>query len=342
VAEMAIPRDWREIWSGSKTNRINFKGLLCLYGLAVYWLVICAIHYGWPWVAGLGELLASLIPLFLCGWLREDSGAWVTRTVRADGQVVVRSQLQKLSPFTQSWALLADTYGLAPMAAFRALASPLLPHNTLFNGSLWLLWSWVTLALGAVGAYLFSRNEGNVYDVLRRNSYTKLLHNGVAWTVLCGIVLNTLVPILFAGWGATNRYHWFVLAGFLLWLVSSLGDGWRAGLKPGSRFYFLALLPENLHPQADEHGRRLAVEIAGVMMWNKFRGLRTGEDFDMSDVLHAKRWIFHASRILSPLAFGFRRGSSDADEAESGQRRRPGHNRFRRKPRSDDRPNRPG
>jgi hypothetical protein len=269
--------EWRAVYDRSRRNRKQFKVALAIYALADYCFLLWATHTGQAWLAVLGEFLASQLPIFFVGWLWEK-----------------RNPITNLNPLTQSWAFLGDYFGLGPMAYCAARAFPLLPTGRWFDSGLWqVVWGIASLLIGLGLAALFRRGEGDVYDVLRYHAYTKLLHNGVAFTVLAAFVVHAMVPIMFAGpWtGSASPYTIAATVCLAAWLLSGLGDGF---CRPrGSK---IALSPANLHPQGDERGHRHSPEITGVPTWNEFRNRHPSAVDGWADILHTRKLFAHLVR----------------------------------------------
>jgi hypothetical protein len=210
--------NWQWVWRRSLANRVKFKRGLVVYASVIFGLICLCLHLGLPVLVGPTVLLASFVPVLFWRWFWENKRRW-----RVNGKTLLTS----LDPRTQSWAFLADVYGLGPMAVFATLAWPHLPHNRLFTGDLWPVWSVISLAAGVGLAWLFARGEGKIYDVLRRNSHTKLIHNGVAFSVLGGTIFHVMIPIWTTGFNRAEPWSWLATLGFVLWLLSALADGQR-------------------------------------------------------------------------------------------------------------------
>lgn len=282
---------WLSIFDESKTVRNWFKCAIILYGAAVYLFLIFAIHTGRPEFAVLGELMASNLPVNLMGWLYEDRGEWTIECY--DG--VRRNQLQRrLDPRVQSWAFLADLVGVAPMLAFAALTYPHLPHFILFNGAWWAQALWVVLPVAPAifGSWSFRKGETDEYDPLRYFSFTKLLHNGVAFSVLFAVIIHVL-PMLFTGLiFSLVTGHYLValwaslgLLGLAIWGAAAFGDGKRGET---SRYPLVAKL---LHRQVDKWGRGLPEEITDIP---------TMAGFWKEDPARASIWtdVFHTRKLM--------------------------------------------
>jgi hypothetical protein len=281
----------------SKPNRVIFKRLICAYDAFVFILGVSSIRFGISPLAASVELLASQLPLFFVGWLREDSGEWT----RKDGT----SQLARYNPRQQSWAFLADFYAIGPMFFVAARAQSKLPHNVFFTGALWPFWALASLALGLGLSWVFRRGEGKGYDVLRYTSYTKLLHNGVAFTVLSSLIIYSLIPLFFTGvWSGGARYPVWYAVFFALYLLSAIGDSVRAGLPEGHAWRLDGC---NLHAQTDESGRRLPVEIAGMPTYHQFRHNSPQDSISWVDVLQPGRWLLLGRHLLEAVGVIWRK-----------------------------------
>jgi hypothetical protein len=288
-------RTWRTILEVSLPNRLKFKRWFVRpYGALVFGTAIWAIVHSWPpWVTGLAALMASFIPVFLFGW-RADKFKW-----RVNG----RSQLERFDPRRQSMAYLADTYGLAPMAIFATLAWPHLPHNVLFTGNLWPLWAVISGLAGIGLSKVFLRGEGKVFNALSIITYGKIAHNGVAFSVLGGLIVFTMIPIIFFGGLGSSHWAKWAVVGFALWLVSAmLIDGQRG---PTGLLKNFPLDPNFLHPPEDEKGHTIPTEelakLGHIPMWNEVAGIHVREPLDVSDSLQTWRIMEMVSDLLKRL-----------------------------------------
>jgi hypothetical protein len=278
----AVP-EWEQIYLDSRSNRDRFKITVGAYDLLVYSLFIWAVHSGRPWWSLLAELLTSQIPLLTVRYTWEDKDENETRSRK---QRLIDT-LKTLNPRTQSWAFLADFVGLGPMQAVASLAYPHLPHNALFNGTYWWAWVVISFVVGIAISWGFRKGEAKGYNVLRYFSFTKLLHNGVAFTVLCAMIVHTLVPIVLLNWSATWPYSGWVLAFFLVWLVFGVGgDMIRGNLRDD---HPLKLKGENLHPETDARGRRIRRDLGPVPTMYEYKTKNPDLVNDWFDLLQPPR-----------------------------------------------------
>jgi hypothetical protein len=288
---------WREHFDAGKPLRVWFKWLLAPYALAVYVWWQMAVHSGHRWSAGLAELSASALALVVVGWLVEERGQ--LRFFR------------RLNPRTQSWAFLGDWLGLAPMGFVAAIVIPGLPQDRWFNSGIWsVVWAVAPLIIGVALAHSFRKGEGDAYDVLRYHALSKLLHNGVAFSVLAAMIVYSLPILIYAIMVGDNTAPALALAFMAVWLCGAVLDGVRAGLPDG---HWLKLDGRNLHPQADARGRAISPEIQDVPTWNEFKKLDPEAAFGWADVLHVRKLL-----ILAQTAIGIKRPEwTPAHRAES-------------------------
>jgi hypothetical protein len=294
----SVSKAWRNRYELILRKRAWLKVLLFLYGALIDGLLLWSIHTGNQAMAASAELLASQLPVFFTGWLWEDDGAWTTDWDNPQGQRVRRNQLQKLDPHTQS-------FGLAPMAICAATAMPYLPHNVLFTGSLWWVFPLAMAPVSMWAAAQFRKGERD-FDFLRSFSPTKLLHNGVAFTVLCNMVLWVVLWLLpYAIVRAVQAGQWtpgltwlvLALAGGLLWLAAGQIDGRRAKIKPGSRWYRWRLAPEGVHQQCGEDGRRIFPELRDVPTVNQLLEADPDQVPVTAALFHTRLWPMLIDRL---------------------------------------------
>jgi hypothetical protein len=315
---MTKRKSWESVFRQSRGNRIKVKRLIGLYDVLTYVGLVWAMHsVESPWLrglaAGVGVALVSPLPqvVLACWWEPKPE----ERHIKGNRP---RDHFKRIfNPKTQSWAFLTDPVGLGPMMVVAAVNLPLLPHNTLFNGELWWLWAIISFAVGVGLSWTFRKGEGDAYDPLRYNSYSKWWHNGAAFTVLSAWLVYTLIQMM-TGWGVVFAACVLYLMFFAIWALGAGGDGWRAGLmdQPNHRFYWLRLDPRNLHPQADAHGRRILVEYVDIPTWNEFVRGHADEAIGWSDVLQTRKLMPLMQRTLSPLSWR-RRSRREQSEIET-------------------------
>ncbi len=198
--EKDMEADWLQIHEDGEPYRLRFERILIAYGLADFLWLVWATDHGHVWQSPVGILAASQLPILLVVWLWEyQAKPWLNprRQLAALGRT-----LRKYSPRTQSWAFMADAFAFAPMAAFATLVLGSIHGKWFDTGWIGWLWLFASLAGGAAFSWSFRRGEGDAYDVLRYFSFSKLLHNGVAFTVLGGYIIHSIVPVVIYGW------HW--------------------------------------------------------------------------------------------------------------------------------------
>jgi hypothetical protein len=291
-AKEAMP-EWEQIYQASLDNRRLFKVGVGIYDLLVGALFIWSVHSGRPAWAVVCELLTSQIPLLAMRFAWEDR-----KNPDQPDETDEPTGWKTLDPRMQSWAFLADFVGLAPMQAFAAKAYPLLPHNALFNGEYW--WAWVAMSVvgGCAASWVFRKGEAKSYDPLRYNSFTKLLHNGVAFTVLATMIIHTLVPIVILNWSAAWPYSGWVLAFFLVWVAGVVGDMIRGNLPDG---HPLKLKGSNLHPRPNARGRRIRRDLGVIPTYYEYKSQHPEFGNDWYDILQPPRLGRMLVQIGRPL-----------------------------------------
>jgi hypothetical protein len=246
---------WLGIYRESKRNREWFKAGLAVYSVLDFCWMLVAFNFGVRWLAGFCELAAS--PLLVLGFGR----LWEERSLR-----------ELMNPRTASWAFLSDLFTLAPYAIVACAAWITLPPDRWFDSGLggW-LWAGSALLVGAACSLSFRRSEGAVYDVLRYLSYSKMCHNGVAFTVLAAMIVYTLVPTLLAGvWSGGHHLPAVMLGLLVLWVAAAVMDGVRANLKDDSKWIGWKLKAENQHPRSNHQGRRIKRDLGRIPTWAEF------------------------------------------------------------------------
>jgi hypothetical protein len=275
MSETAQP-EWLSIYQRGLRNRIVFRIWLAGWGLLAFYLLTAAILTHHPWSAVWCAWWAS--PLLLLTIRLTVESKWFSGTT---GGVAPLFSLYK-----QSWAFLSDFFALGVAAGVSAYIFQYLTPNDLFTGSLSWLWRLIALAAGFVLAASFRRGDSVNYDVLRYMSFSKMAHNGVAFTVLGGMLVYTGIPILFTGgWSWHWEYRGLWIALLLVWVLCAALDGWRANLPDDHR---LKLKGENLHPRADRVGRALAL-TGPVPTWAEFHRRNASDSFDWGDILHPSK-----------------------------------------------------
>jgi hypothetical protein len=208
-----IRTDWRPIKDGMKRNRNWLRLILIIYGVGMAYVLGRAIHDGHYWRAGWCILLVSPLLVFFTSWLWQDRGHW-----RVDGK---NQFVLQFDPHKASWAFMADIFAVAPAMMCFAKAFPLLPRNSIFTGTWWWVLAIVCLALGGVAAASFRSGEVDRFDWLRYYAYIKMMHNGVAFTILfgSGIWLAVMMVYSYIITGLSTASGWLTAAVSLLLLV---------------------------------------------------------------------------------------------------------------------------
>jgi hypothetical protein len=265
--------EWLAVYQQALRSRIVFRIVLAIWGLIVFYQMTGAINAHRPVAATTWAWWSSPLLLLLIRLTVESK--WFSGTTGGVAPL--------FSIYKQSWAFLSDFFALGVEAGVAAYVFPYLTPNDLFNGRWVWLWRLVALAAGFIMAASFRRGEADGYDVLRYLSFSKLAHNGVAFTVLGGMLVYTGIPILFTGgWSWHWEYRGLWIALLLVWVACAALDGWRANLPDD---HPLKLKGENLHPRAGRFGR--ALSLAGyVPTWAEFRNLNAGDSFGWGDILH--------------------------------------------------------
>lgn len=277
--------EWARIHKESEPHRVRFERLLIVYGLIDFMWLNWSSDHG-HFVQSLAALLAaSQLPILILVWQWEYGVP--TWNPKQQLRALART-LRRYDPRIQSWAFMGDAIAFGPMVVFTSLVLGSIHHQWFDTG--WLGWVWlgVSLVLGAVFSLSFRRGEGDAYDVLRYFAYSKLLHNGVAYTVIGGYIVHSVLMAAIYGW------HWglwwktaAMLAFLALWAGAAAADGWRAGLPEGHPW---RLYGRNLHPQADARGHALGYEIPDVPTWDEYRAAEPNAAW-WTKVFHTRKLI---------------------------------------------------
>jgi len=208
---------------------------MLLYGALVFTLITRSALRGRWLLTMIGVWLASAIPLALLATFVEQ---------------------RSLRPLIGgSWALtFGDPMVLPALFALAALAWRRLTDTNAWYRRTWhgvSIWLVVSIVIGCALAAYFHHTQALVYDVLRFNSLTKLLHDFVSYPVLWSAGIFLVVPVLLNRRKVGNWLWWLVLLMVILMAVVL----WHETAFPLS----VALY----HPQADlaEWGRALTCYV---------------------------------------------------------------------------------
>jgi hypothetical protein len=220
-------------------HRMVLELAMLLYGALVFTLITHSALRGRWLLAMVGVWLASAIPLALLATLVEQ---------------------RSLRPLIGgSWALtFGDPMVLPALFALAALAWRRLTDLNVWYRRTWhgvSIWLVASIILGCALAAYFHHTQALVYDVLRYNSLTKLLHDFVSYPVLWSAGIFLVVPVLLNP-RKVGKWLWVLVLLMVLLMVAVLA---HETLYPLSTALY--------HPQADlaEWGRALTCYVRAPM-----------------------------------------------------------------------------